>query len=717
MINRMSRRYIFSALINALVELLVIINCGQSIASETIHDYVRSIINPKTSASIWQGTYLGVNLGSSIPLNTNERLSATSGFGSPIYDLYPTANSYTGITGGVQAGYNWQNDNIIYGVETDFNYQDGRNSTSGLFIAPTSYWNMGIGFYNLSSHQNAKYFGSLRSRLGLSTAVGLLYFTAGVAVGGTKGPRTLQFGNDQTLPPFSADYSRSERMKYILGGGIEQKLDGNKSIKFEYLYLNQSTDHQIFENDNQYQYQSNYRTESQIVRIGFNQSLENKVSDDNALSDKLSGAEITDTPKYTINGLSTGVVQGYPKFRALYDGPKSLPHNSKTRFGSASDVFMGIRLWEGAAAYVDPEIRQGYSIDNGVGESASSDAVVFADRSAPYLRFQRYYIRQVIGLGSNEKESSNNDGTVSQRLDDSEDELTGLVDKNRITITAGKYSIVDIFDANEYAHDPTRDFLNNSFNSLASFDFGGDSWGYSNGITAEWKQNWWSARTGIFQMPLSPGSDVIDPTFLRQYTGLSEVEARYELFGQPGKIKFLGFLDHGYMAKFDEVVDLSIATHIYPPDLNLLRKKRTKTGAAISLSQQIMPNLGWFVRAGLNNCRYESIDQSDVDQEISSGVVFSGSAWDRQNDEIGFALGFSAISPQQLRYLKLGGETHGIGDGKLNYQVNETLESYYRFAVVDWLEVSLDHQLIVNPSYNSDRGPINIFGLRVRTEF
>jgi high affinity Mn2+ porin len=45
------------------------------------------------------------------------------------------------------------------------------------------------------------------------------------------------------------------------------------------------------------------------------------------------------------------------------------------------------------------------------------------------------------------------------------------------------------------------------------------------------------------------------------------------------------------------------------------------------------------------------------------------------------------------------------------------VETYYRLAVVKWAQLTLDYQYVVNPAYNSDRGPVSIGGVRVHAEF
>jgi hypothetical protein len=72
-----------------------------------------------------------------------------------------------------------------------------------------------------------------------------------------------------------------------------------------------------------------------------------------------------------------------------------------------------------------------------------------------------------------------------------------------------QYSVVDIFDDNKYAHDPTSTFLNWTIIDMGSFDYAADSWGFTCGATAEWKQDWWTARAGVFQLSQTPPMTVL----------------------------------------------------------------------------------------------------------------------------------------------------------------------------------------------------------------
>ena len=71
-----------------------------------------------------------------------------------------------------------------------------------------------------------------------------------------------------------------------------------------------------------------------------------------------------------------------------------------------------------------------------------------------------------------------------------------------------------------------------------------------------------------------------------------------------------------------------------------------------------------------------------------------------------------------LAYLNDGGLGVLIGDGKLpDPGWEHILETYYSIGVLKGCAVSFDYQFVENPGYNSDRGPANIFAIRLHAEF
>jgi high affinity Mn2+ porin len=64
-----------------------------------------------------------------------------------------------------------------------------------------------------------------------------------------------------------------------------------------------------------------------------------------------------------------------------------------------------------------------------------------------------------------------------------------------------------------------------------------------------------------------------------------------------------------------------------------------------------------------------------------------------------------------------GGPSLLIGDGQLNYTNEWIFETCYAYAIEKNFTFTADYQLITNPAYNADRGPVSIFSGRLHGEF
>ena len=677
----------------------------------------------------WAGMYMGASLGGGFPLHRGKRLRATSGSGSPTFDLYPDSVTRPGVTVGAQAGYNWQRGSWVWGFETDLSLLDGRRGPTGAYLASPAY--SGPPVLTLMSNSSANFFASIRGRVGYAWDRSLLYLTAGVAAGGARGPATLTLGAGGPDAIFSAPWSQSSRMKYAIGAGFEYAFADNWSARAEYLFLNQSLNTQIFDNGADSFFVSRIRNESHLFRFGLNYHFgeKNEIPGElhygprqhgngnnpaNGVNNDSDGAP----ERYSVHAQTTNVVQAYPRFRALYDGPNSFPSGGKANVGSTSDLFLGLRLWEGGAVYLNPEIDEGYGLANSVGAGAYvNGAVAKVGRTAPYMRFQRYFLRQIIGLNGGEGQRDPDVGSRSEVLESTQNQISGRVDKDRIIITLGKFAVPDVFDDNVYAHDPTTGFLNFAFNEMGALDYAADAWGYTYGLAAEWKQDWWTARGGVFQLSTTPNGFDIEPQLFRQFMSIVEFEARYELFNQPGAIKFLAFGDNGYISKIEDVIRHAYLAGEFPPSVDTARGRAVKTGGGINIKQQLAPHLGFFLRASMADGRYETVDYTDIDRQLSMGVVAGGTWWGRDDDEIGLAGALSGLHGDRVRYFGLGGTSVYIGDGALAYAGEKNMEAYYKIGFGKNIDATFDYQLLVNPAHNSARGPVNIFGLRLRAAF
>ena len=417
-------------------------------------------------------------------------------------------------------------------------------------------------------------------------------------------------------------------------------------------------------------------------------------------------SEVAAPEPWNLHGQLTFVKQYHPSFTSPYQGTNSLSPGSNGEATTDLTLFAGVRLWNRGAFYIDPEIDQGFGLSNTLGAAGFPSSEAYkVGKSKPYFRLQRAFFRQRFDLGGD-----------SHPILSGANELGGTQTADNVTVTVGKLSVVDIFDTNAYAHDPRSDFLNWSVIDAAAFDYAADAWGYTVGGVVEWTQSWWTVRGGLFDLSDVPNSKTLEPGF-KEFALIGEIERRYELGGHPGKLKVLGFLNHGRMGSYSDAVNLGRATGA-PPDTALVRHFASRPGLALNLEQEIRPDLGVFARLSVNDGSREAYEFTDVNWSASVGFLLKGNQWNRADDSVGLAVAVNGISAAARAYFAAGGLGILIGDGQLPHAGAENIvETFYSMRVVEHLPVSADYQYVVHPAYNRDRGPVSIFALRLHAEF
>lgn len=288
-----------------------------------------------------------------------------------------------------------------------------------------------------------------------------------------------------------------------------------------------------------------------------------------------------------------------------------------------------------------------------------------------------------------------------------------------VSLTMGKFGIADFFDLNKYSHDPRRQFLNWALMNNGAWDYPANTRGYTWAAIIEIVKLNWAMRVSSAMVPVVATGPYMDLDLANAHSETAEFEKSYSINSRKGILRVLGFFTHAHMGNYQAAIDqvryLSGAT----PDITATRTPgNAKYGFGINGEQSLTENIGLFFRAGWNDGANETWAYTEIDRTINAGIVINGKKWSRSEDELGLAVVVNGVSHDHRDYLKAGGLGFMLGDGNLNYGNEFITEIYYSMHLNSkYFWISPDYQLISNPAYNKDRGPVHVFALRAHVEF
>ncbi|MEA2838353.1 MAG: high affinity Mn2+ porin [Bradyrhizobium sp.] len=619
----------------------------------------------------WTGLYFGAHAGFGRG-HSNALLSDPS--------VATTGNSFGGPIGGLQLGYNFQlPSRIVFGFEADVTFPNYINSNSIISALATA---------NSYVVEQMDFSGSLRGRLGYAAGPWLFYATGGLAFTGERYFNTPSVGNDEK--------KLRMRLGWAAGGGVEYAFAPHWSLRLEYLYSE-------FQNAG-VQFASGAATAStlnfQSLRVGLNRKI-----DWPANGGPVQVASLLDpeSNRWEIHGQTTYLPQGYPGFRALYTGTNSLTPAPQAQATWSSSLFLNTRLWEGGELYYNPEMLQGFGLNDTVGVAGFPNGEAQKSNFPyPHYNTSRLLLRQTFGFGGEQEE-----------LPSGPLQLSNKVDVSRLTLQAGKFAVMDIFDGNAYAKDTRKDFINWSMWAPGAFDYSADKVGLTYGATAEFNQRQWALRAGYFLMVGTSNSNNFDPRVFERGSYVLELETRYSLFSLPGKLRTIAWLNSAFSGSYRETLN-NPALNM---DIALTRQGRIKYGYVFNLEQALTDDIGLFGRWSWNNGKTEIMAFTDIDASLAMGLSIKGARWGRPDDVIGIGGAINALSNDHRDFIAAGGLGVLIGDGALNYRRERIFETYYAFALNKQITLTADYQFITNPAYNADRGPVSVFSGRLHGEF
>jgi high affinity Mn2+ porin len=647
----------------------------------------------------WTGFYVGGHVGYATGYS---KWSATEA-GADVPSLAGSVDFFRAFDGfkgtgsyyiGLQAGYNYMfPSRLVLGVEADVSFPSliggGPQVISSDAIGQASY------------AETVQFSGSVRGRIGYAPSHWLVYATGGFActydqftrmqLAGSPAGGTASPGDEESL--FVAS-----RIGAVAGAGVEVALPSNWTARLEYLYTDYGSRSVNFATGAQ-------RFDSSLViqsaRLGFNYRIGANAIDPDIFTN---GPTALDLDWFALHGQTTFLGQYAFPFRAPYHGPNSLDSNAGRETWDLT-VYAGIRLWEGAELWVNPEIDQGFGLSSTLGIAGFPSGEAYkVGFSVPYARLPRMFVRQTIDLGGD-----------TEKVEAGINQFAGSQTADRLVITVGKFSVSDIFDTISYAHNPREDFMNWSLVDAGTFDYAADAWGYTYGAAVEWYRGNWTLRGGLFDLSVVPNSTDLDPRF-GQFQWVGEIEHRHQLWGLPGKVAVNGFLTRGRMGSFEDAILLAQITG-GPADIAAVRRYNSRGGVSVLAEQQVASDLGVFARAGWANGNIEPYEFTDIDRTVAAGLSLKGTRWGRPDDTVGLAGIVNGISAVHQAFLNAGGLGILVGDGQLpNAGSEKIVEIYYSFPVFSW-RVTFDYQFIANPAYNRDRGPVSIVGTRLHAQF
>ncbi len=243
--------------------------------------------------------------------------------------------------------------------------------------------------------------------------------------------------------------------------------------------------------------------------------------------------------------------------------------------------------------------------------------------------------------------------------------IFNLGDNNSLGATVGIIDATDYLDENAYANDEYTQFMNPALTNgpnvfLPSYDLG---------VALEWDSGPLALR-GVY-MDMGENDDGNGYRFY----GLQAGYAVNNRFG----------------AGNYRVVIAGASNDFLNPEGT---RKEDRGGVLLSFDQEFGDVIGGWVRMGWQS------DDAAVDYKsiYSGGIDIKGSAWGRDEDNIGIGLAY-------------------LNGGSLEIDNSRVVEAYYRWQVGEMLGLTVDiqHQ---NDNYKTGNGPSGwIYGLRAAVDF
>ncbi len=209
------------------------------------------IVVPRSYFS-WTGFFIGGNLGYGWGSSSSINLP---GVGNG--DAFNGADGFVvqphGWMGGINAGYNWQFDAFLFGLEADLGYLGAKDSQE-----------------NAAAFTIAEYggYGALTGRIGYAEDRWLFYGKGGLAFADITNKAGAFTGG--SVDPSDFTSLQEVRVGWALGGGVEYAFQRDLSMKIEYQYMDFGEDRSGNFDGDAFRHENDIHT----IKVGLNYSLQ-----------------------------------------------------------------------------------------------------------------------------------------------------------------------------------------------------------------------------------------------------------------------------------------------------------------------------------------------------------------------------------------------------------------------------------------------------------
>ncbi|MES2678685.1 MAG: carbohydrate porin [Bacteroidota bacterium] len=352
-------------------------------------------------------------------------------------------------------------------------------------------------------------------------------------------------------------------------------------------------------------------------------------------------------------------------------------------------VPVDIMPWRGATFNISPEYAGGNGVGDGVGFAAYPNSIYGIPQATPYLVRAQYKQHLEIDTNRNSKFKS-------------------------MELLLGKFIIQEAFDMNEYASDPTNDFLNFNHTMLSAWDAATTGYGFTYGGALKFNLKKSQINFAAVTVNKDAGGPKADLNIKEGYSINLQYARKLNLGSKTANVRLLTFYNKANSGAYSRFTCDSSGTAFF---CDSLKAYRGKYGFGIDADIKLSDNLAIFGRYSWNDGKSESMGYTEADQALAGGAVYSFGRIKRPNDLIGAALSVNALSKGHSDFLKNGGSGFMLGDGSLNYKTEQAFEFFYKTNLIKIMDITFNYQYIINSGYNADRGNIHFWGCRLNFEF